>query len=91
MTVLKALALAEDAKPTAKKKKAMILRRNSSLPDGREQIDVNLEAILNGAAPDRPLQANDILFVPESDRARALRRAAEAAVQTTTGLVIWRR
>jgi len=91
MTVLKALALAEDVKSTAKKKKAMIIRKNPSLPSGREEIKVDLEAILAGAAPDRALQVNDILFVPDSSSKKALRRAAEAAVQAATLVVVYRR
>ena len=48
MTVLKALALAEDLKSSAKAKKAMILRPNSSAPGGREEIPVDLHAMLKG-------------------------------------------
>ncbi len=90
MTVLKALALAEDLKPTAVADKAMIIRPKSSATGGQEESRVKLKEILAGRAPDRPLQADEILFVPDSTGERALRRAAEAAVQITTGVVIWR-
>jgi len=55
MTVLKALALAGDLKPTAKAKKTMILRPNHSVPSGREKILIDLQAMLKGHASDRPL------------------------------------
>jgi polysaccharide export outer membrane protein len=80
MTVLKAIALAEDLKSTAKSKKAMILRPNSSAPGGREQIPLDLHAMLRGQAPDRPLQSNDILFVPDSTALRVLRDAGQVGL-----------
>jgi len=90
MTVLKAVALAEDLKPTAIANKAMIIRPRSASSDAPEQSPVKLKEILAGRAPDRPLTADEILFVPDSTSQRALRRAAEAAVQITTGVIIWR-
>ena len=80
MTVLKAIALAEDLKSSAKSRKAMILRSNSSAPGGREQIPVDLHAMLRGQSPDRPLQTNDILFVPDSTALRALREAGQVGL-----------
>lgn len=91
MTVLKAIALAQDLKPTAVKNRAVIMRKNPQIPGGREEIPVDLKMVLIGRVPDRPMQPNDILFVPDSAGKKALRRAAEAAIQLTTGLVIWRR
>jgi protein involved in polysaccharide export with SLBB domain len=82
MTVLKAIALAEDLKSTAKSKKAMILRPNSSAAGGREQIPLDLHAMLRGQAPDRPLQSNDILFVPDSKAAKALGQAGQVGLSS---------
>ena len=90
MTVLKAVALAEDLKPTAIANKAMIIRPKLASSSVQEQTPVKLKDILAGRAPDRPLTADEILFVPDSTAERALRRAAEAAVQITTGVIIWR-
>jgi polysaccharide export outer membrane protein len=87
MTVLRAVALAESLRSTAKAKKAMIIRENSSAPGGREEIPVDLHAMLNGHAPDRPLLGNDILFVPDSGALKVLHRAGEAAI-TTAGLAV---
>jgi len=90
MTVLQALALAEDLKPTAARKKAMIMRRSAAAAtNGREAIAVNLKNVLEGREADPRLQANDILYVADSTGKRALRRGAEAAVYTTTSLLIW--
>jgi len=90
MTVLKAIALAENLKPTAIANKAMIIRPKPASSGVQEQTPVKLKDILAGSAPDRPLTADEILFVPDSTTQRALRRAAEAAVQITTGVIIWR-
>jgi polysaccharide export outer membrane protein len=91
MTVLQAVALGEGLKSTALQKKAMIIRRGRQFQNGREEIPVNLKRILSGHASDPGLEANDILFIPDSASKRALRRGAEAAVQIATGLVIWGR
>ena len=90
MTVLKALALAEDLKPTAIPNKAVIIHPDSKASGAQKESPVKLKDILAGRAPDCPLAADEILFVPDSTSQRAMRRAAEAAVQITTGLIIWR-
>jgi len=91
MTVLKALALAEDTKSTAQKSKAVIIRKNPEGKNGRQEIAVNLKNVLTGRAPDPTMQASDILFVPDSSGTKALRRAVDSAVYITTGLIIWHR
>jgi polysaccharide export outer membrane protein len=90
MSVLKALALAEDLKSSALRSKAVIVRKDSRTGQSTE-IPVDLSKILGAKGSDPVLQANDILFVPDSGGKRALRRAAEAALQITTGIVIFRR
>jgi polysaccharide export outer membrane protein len=79
MTVLKAVALADNLKSTAQPKKALIIRKNGATP-GRE-IPVDLGKILAGRASDQSLLADDILFVPDSAGKKALFRAGEAAAQ----------
>ncbi len=91
MTVLKALALAEDLKPTAIRDKSMIIRGSHEHDQARQEIPVDLGKVLAGKMPDPRLEPNDILFVPDSTAKRALRRSAEAAVQIATGVIIWRR
>jgi polysaccharide export outer membrane protein len=77
MTVLRALALAGSLGPWAKSKKAVLLRPDPSAPKGRDEIPINLQAMLKGEISDRPLQSNDILFVPDSTMLKALHRGAD--------------
>jgi len=84
MTILKAMALAENITSTAAAKKAIIVRKNA---DRTEEIPVDLARILSGHTPDLPLQPNDILFVPDSSSKKALHRAGEAAAQAATFLI----
>ena len=82
MTVLKAIALANSLKSTAKGKKALLLRPSPTAVGGRELISVDLNAMLRGRVPDRPMQANDILFVPDSAALKALYKSADVAATT---------
>ena len=89
MTVLKAVALAGDLKSIAKAKQAMILRPNPSAPGGRDEIPVDLHAMLRGHTPDKALQSNDILFVPDSTALKALHRAADIAMTDAGWMAIY--
>ncbi|MBI4166007.1 MAG: polysaccharide biosynthesis/export family protein [Acidobacteria bacterium] len=91
ITVLKAVALAQDVKATAIRSKAVIIRKNANFPDGREEIPVDLKMVLARRAPDPAMQPSDILFVPDSPGKKAMGRIAEAAVQATVGIIVWRR
>ncbi|MGC2109039.1 MAG: polysaccharide biosynthesis/export family protein [Candidatus Korobacteraceae bacterium] len=91
MTVLQAVAMAEDTKGTAVRDKAMIIRPNSAQADGHEQIPLNLNQILAGKQPDKLLHADDILFIPDSTAKKAFRRGLEAAIQAATGLAVYGR
>lgn len=90
ITVLQALSLAEGADRTAATKNAKILRVAPG-QTARLEIPINVKEIFAGKANDIPMRADDILFVPTSAARSASIRAAEAAVQITTGLIIWRR
>jgi polysaccharide biosynthesis/export protein len=94
MTVLKAIALADNLKNTAAQKNAFILRKDADSPTTTEQIPVNLSKILSHHAPDTPLVASDVLFIPDSTSKKMLYRTGEAAVQAATvlsyGLVIYK-
>jgi len=89
MTVLKAIALAGNVTSTAKQKKTVIIRKNPSANNGREEIPVNLKKILAGHAPDQRLEANDVLFVPDSTAKKAFRRGVQSALGVGTGLLIY--
>lgn len=86
MTVLKAVALAEDLKPTADAKKAVLIRKNAALPNGAQEFTLNLPLILANKAPDSPMMADDVLFVPDSSTKKFMHRAGEAAMQAATVL-----
>src|SRR3989442_1681170 len=89
MSVLQALSLAEGLNSTADTRHARILRLERNA-DQRVEMAVDVKGILNGKGRDVPLQGDDILFVPGSTGKKAALRALEAAVQTGTGLAIWR-
>lgn len=89
ITVLQALALAEDTNGTAIKSAAVILRRDPQAQDGRERIPVDIKAVLRGKKPDPLLQAEDILFVPDSSRKRAFNRGIQSVVAAATGVAIY--
>ena len=89
MTVLQALALAEDTKTTAKQNQTVIIRNDPQAPKGRKQIPVDLKSILQGKSPDPVLQAEDILFIPDSGGKRAFNRGIESVVQAATGVAIY--
>ena len=86
MTMLKAIALSGNFAPHAKPAKAVIIRKVSNAPGGRQEIAVNLKKALANQAPDQQLIANDILYVPESGVKKALDGVVSTAVTTT----IWR-
>jgi polysaccharide biosynthesis/export protein len=90
ISVLQALALAEGMDRTAAPKNARILRAALNSGD-RTEVPVDIRGILAGTAHDVSMQANDILFIPNSAAKNATLRGVEAAIQVATGLVIWRR
>ena len=90
LTVLQAVALAEDMKSTAVGNRAMIVRRGPQYPNGRVEIPVRLKEVLAGKVPDVPLREQDILFVPDSPGKKAALRGVEAAIQAATGVAIYR-
>jgi polysaccharide export outer membrane protein len=89
MSVLQALSLAEGLNSTADTRHAKILRLNRAA-DQRQEMIVDVKGVLTGKKPDVTMQGDDILFIPGSTGKKAALRAIEAAVQTGTGLAIWR-
>lgn len=87
MTTLKMLSLAGGPIDTAKIKSAVILRKNPETGK-RDEVPVDLSKVMKLKAEDVMLQANDILFVPDSAGKRALRRTGDIAVSLTTGIAI---
>jgi polysaccharide export outer membrane protein len=89
MSVVQAIAMAEGLGQAPDSKHAKIMRLNPGT-DQRSEIPVDLRAILQGKATDVPLQGNDILFVPDSTGKKAALRIMEAAIQTGTGIAVYR-
>jgi polysaccharide export outer membrane protein len=94
MTVLKALAMAGDMTSVAKKSRVAVLRKDPAAPEGkRREIPVNIKAMLRGQRADVQLQADDILYVPESGGLKAMRQALATGIGTgssiAAGLIIY--
>jgi polysaccharide biosynthesis/export protein len=91
MSVLQALALAENMTATAVPSKSMIIRPDPASPDGHKQISLNVKQVLAAKEHDPMLRPDDVLFIPDSPAKKALRRGAEAALQAATYLAIYAR
>jgi polysaccharide export outer membrane protein len=89
LSVLQALSLAGGLAPQASAANARLLR---PVPGGAQRVEmaINLKKILEGKAPDVPMQPDDLLFIPGSGPKRAMAKAADVAVQTLSGIAIWR-
>jgi polysaccharide export outer membrane protein len=87
LTVLQAIALAQGTNPNAALNAARLIRKT---PEGPQEIPLSLKKILSARAPDMPLQADDIVFVPGSAGKSAAKRGAEAILNMATGMAIWR-
>ena len=88
LSVLQAIALARGANHTAALKGAKIIRRS---PEGLKEVPIPLDKILSAQAPDLPLRAEDIVFVPNSAVKSAAKRGLESIIQVATGVAIYRR
>jgi polysaccharide export outer membrane protein len=87
LTVVQAIALAQGIGPNAALGAARLVRKT---PEGPKDIPLQLKKILAAKAADPQLQADDIVFVPDSAGKSAFKRGMEAAVQAATGVAIWR-
>jgi polysaccharide export outer membrane protein len=82
MTVLQAVAMAEGPTPTASLGKAIIIRQSSSAE--RQEIPLDLKKVMHGQDKDQVLEANDILFVPQSGLKASLRRMGDIGAQAAS-------
>jgi polysaccharide export outer membrane protein len=89
ISVLQAIALSEGLTRTASKSGARIIRTNER-NGARTETPVDLGKILSGRSADPMLGPRDILFVPDSMARTTYTRSLEVAVQTLTGLAIFR-
>ena len=88
VSVLEALGMAAGLEKTASPKNGRILR---VVGDGknRAEIRADVSKIMEGKSPDIALQSKDILFIPNNVPRAAALRAAEAAIQMGTGILIY--
>lgn len=89
ISVLQALASAEGLGPTPAPQNARIARLTPHSA-ARQEIPVDLRKVQAGKAEDFAMRPNDILVVPPSGPKRAATRITEAAIQTVTGIAIFR-
>ena len=88
ITVLRAVSLASGLTPHSSPQKARGIRQVNG---AKEEIPVRIKDILVGKAADLALEANDVLFVPDSGAKKAVSRSVDALIQVATGVVIFRR
>ena len=87
ITVLQAIALAQGIGPNPALNRSKLIRKG---PDGPQDIPLPLKKILASKAPDVQLQADDIIFVPNSAAMGAAKSSATSIVQMATGIAVWR-
>jgi polysaccharide export outer membrane protein len=88
LSVMQAVALAGGPNRTAALNKTRIIRKSDG-PNGMTEMTVPLKQMLRAKAPDIPLEANDILFIPVSGSKIAAQRGIETAVALTTTVGIY--
>ena len=90
-SVLKLLALCEGLMPYAGKE-AYIYRRGDG-NSAKSEIPIPLKAIISRKSSDVPLQANDILYIPDNSTKRTTMGAIERLITfgsaTASGVLVW--
>ncbi len=89
ISAVQALAMAGGTTKAASSRNAIIIRRDAA--GSRLEEKINLGRILKGKDTDTMMGSNDILFIPGSVGKESALRAVEMAIQTATGMLIWRR
>jgi polysaccharide biosynthesis/export protein len=90
LSLLQALSLAEGLGPDNAASHSRILRPVPGGDGVPREIPIDVNRIFAGKAPDVQLYANDVLFIPHSGAKATGRRAVEAAIGITSGLLIYR-
>jgi polysaccharide export outer membrane protein len=83
MTVMQAIAMAEGTTSVASLGKTIIVRQSSSDTE-RKEIPVDLKLVMRGKQKDELLEANDILFVPESGLKASLAKMGQIGTQAAS-------
>jgi polysaccharide export outer membrane protein len=87
-TVLQAIAMAHGTNPTAAMGSAKLIRRVNGAP---QEIPIPLKKILSAKSTDLALQADDIVFVPNSKVKTVTSKGLDAALTAATGVAIYGR
>lgn len=90
MSLLHAVTLAEGVEPNSAASHARILRPSPNGDGPVSEIPIDIPKILAGKNKDVPLFANDILYVPHSGLKAGSKRAIDAAIGLTTGILIYK-
>ena len=85
LTVLQLIALAGGTTHTSAQDSARLIRKT---PKGREEIPLQLKAMMRGKVVDMPLADGDIIFVPSSIGKIFAYRGIDTAVALTAGLTL---
>jgi polysaccharide export outer membrane protein len=88
MSALKLLALSGGLSRTAKKDRAVIIRKDSQ--GQQHEVAVDLKKVMERTSEDVRLQASDILYVPDSASKQALYRALEFGLALGAGVALYR-
>jgi protein involved in polysaccharide export with SLBB domain len=88
MTTLKLLALAGGLSRTAKKDRAVIIRKDNQ--GQQREVAVDLKKVLEFQSEDVQLQPGDILFVRDSGAKQAMLRALELGIALGSGVALYR-
>lgn len=88
ISLIQAIAMAEGLTPTASPKQARIIRPTAGAK--RTEIPINLRDIMAGKKVDVPLQADDIILVPNSAAKSSFKRTLDTTLSTLTSMVIYR-
>jgi polysaccharide export outer membrane protein len=88
MSALKILALSGGLSRTAKKDRAVIIRKDSQ--GQQHEVAVDLKRVLERRSEDVQLQPSDILYVPDSASKQAMYRALEFGLALGAGVALYR-
>lgn len=88
MTVLRAISLASGFGRHSSPQKARVIRQYEGV---KREIPIRIKDVIEGSEEDLNLQANDILYIPDSRAKSAISRSIEAMIQVGTGVAIFRR
>jgi polysaccharide export outer membrane protein len=88
VTVLQALAMAGGLQSVAARSRTLLIRRPAGGKE-RQDVPINLDKLMAGKMGDQYLEANDILFVPESGSKKTAQVMARTAEQAIVGIATY--